>query len=534
MSPLASLPRQRAWLAVGALVCLAVLVALSLVVVTDLTGLSGLDNRLGTAPELYSYHHPLLVRVLLGIEIAFSTIPMAVATAVTAALLLWRRHLRTAAWTIGVMVGASVTTTVFKLVLHRHRPTWTEPVQVLRSYSFPSGHASAIASAAGVAIVLAVLLLHRRWPRALVTVVAIALVILVGLDRVFLGVHNPSDVIAGYAVGGLWALGSAVLFDPGGPRPARAPSASGVASRRQLHVVLNPIRVADVAGFQRRVEQQVQATEWSAPVWHLTTVEDPGRGMAERAAADAAELVLVVGGDGTVRTVCAALAGTGVSVGIVPAGTGNLLARNLGIPLRLHAAVDAALTGEDRVIDLARVTGDGIAEGQHFLVMAGMGFDAAIMAGANEWTKARMGWLAYVASAARHLMFAPVRLEVSIDGAEPTHHRARTVVVGNVGNLQAGMPLLPDAVVDDGLLDVVLLNPRGVWSWLPLALRVFRRGRRTDQTLTRMTGRTVSIRAHHDTVRQLDGDAIGTGRELHAECLHGRLLVRVPRRAGLR
>ena len=102
-------------------------------------------------------------------------------------------------------------------------------------------------------------------------------------------------------------------------------------------------------------------------------------------------------------------------------------------------------------------------------------------------------------------------------------------MVGNVGYLQAGMPLLPDAAIDDGQLDVVLLYPRRFLSWIPLAVRVLAKRPRTDDTINRMTGRTVSIRAGCDTPRQLDGDSIGPGRELHMECIHGRLLVRVPR-----
>ena len=160
--------------------------------------------------------------------------------------------------------------------------------------------------------------------------------------------------------------------------------------------------------------------------------------------------MLVCGGDGTVRTVCAELAGTGIPVGVVPAGTGNLLARNLDLPLYLNAAIDVALNGQDRAIDLVRVAGDGLGDDEHFLVMAGMGFDAAIMEGANEQIKAKVGWLAYVVAGLRNLMFPAVRVEISVDDGPFTKHRARTIVVGNVGFLQAGLPLLPDATIDDG------------------------------------------------------------------------------------
>jgi diacylglycerol kinase family enzyme len=151
------------------------------------------------------------------------------------------------------------------------------------------------------------------------------------------------------------------------------------------------------------------------------------------------------------------------------------------------------------------------------------------MEGVNEDIKKKVGWLAYVWSALKSLMFPAARVEVSVDGGEWTKHRARTVVVGNVGYLQAGMPLLPDAAIDDGKLDVVLLYPRRFLSWVPLAFRVLAKRPRTDETITRMTGRTVSIRAAVETPRQLDGDTIGPGHELHMTCIHGRLLVRVPR-----
>jgi diacylglycerol kinase family enzyme len=134
-----------------------------------------------------------------------------------------------------------------------------------------------------------------------------------------------------------------------------------------------------------------------------------------------------------------------------------------------------------------------------------------------------------VISGFKSLMFPAVRVEISVDGAEFTRHRARTVVVGNVGYLQAGMPLLPDASLDDGLLDVVVLYPRRFPSWFRLAYRVLAKGSRTDDLVNRMTGHTVVLRTSADTPRQLDGDSIGSGTELTMVCVHGRVLVRVPR-----
>jgi len=357
-------------------------------------------------------------------------------------------------------------------------------------------------------------------------------VVLVGADRLFLGVHFVSDILGGVALASAVVLGWLAAYDPTPRSIAEVtdplPSDAPVADRKRLAVILNPVKVDDVGRFRALVEELAGDAGYGHVDWHETTPEDTGYGMAHAAAVAGADLALAVGGDGTVRAVCEELAGTGIPVGIVPAGTGNLLARNLDVPLYLRSAVDVGLNGQDRAIDMVEVSGDHM-DDSVYLVMAGMGFDAAIMEGVNEQVKARVGWLAYVFSALRALMFPAIRVEISIDGAPFTKHRARTIVVGNVGSLQAGMPLIPDASIDDGRIDVVLLYPRKFLSWVPLAARVLSRSRRNDETITRMSGREVVVRAHADAPRQLDGDLIDPGREIRARCIHGRLLVRVRR-----
>jgi YegS/Rv2252/BmrU family lipid kinase len=523
------LTSSRRRLLTGAAVCLLVLVTLTVLYETDAHGLDHWDNDLGSGPQAWTFHHVAVQHFLLFVQAAFSTVAITVYTVVAAVLLAVRKHVRAAVWTAGVMLVTGLSTYLLKGLLQRGRPVWPHPVTTQSSWSFPSGHAASIAAAVGVTIVLTLMFVRRRQLRRTITVLAVGVGLLVGLDRVFLGVHNVSDVLAGYALGGFWVLVGLVVYSPMARPKQLEAFTNPVPTSRQLAVVLNPVKVEDAVAFRALVEQSAAVTGWGSPAWYTTTIEDPGRSMAESAAISGAEMVIVCGGDGTVRTVCAELAGTGISVGIIPAGTGNLLARNLGIPLYFQAAIDVALQGQDRAIDIVKVTGDGIPDDQHFMVMAGMGFDAAIMEGANEQIKAKVGWLAYVVSGIRNIMFPAVRVEICVDDGEWTRHRARTIVIGNVGHLQGGMPLLPDAAIDDGVLDVVLLHPSRFLSWIPLAVRVISRGRRTDDLVNRMTGQTVSVRCHSDTPRQLDGDPIGAGRELRAECVHGRLLVRVPR-----
>jgi diacylglycerol kinase family enzyme/membrane-associated phospholipid phosphatase len=505
------------------------IVLASLLVVTRPELADRVDRGFGMPIAAFADRHPWIETTAEVVAALTRFPPMLLYTVVVAGVLVAKGFRRPALWIVAVSCLTASTTTVLKVLFGRPRPEYSH--MALRDLGFPSGHSSGMACAAGLAIVLAAVFLRRRNQRRLVAAVGVGLTLLIGLDRLLLGVHGVLDVLTGYAVAAVWVSLAAYVVDPT-PRLGAAPSpraAEPATGPRRLTVILNPAKLEDPDDFRRLVDARARELGYGDPAWAHTTVEDPGRSMAEQAVRDGTELVLVCGGDGTVRTVCAALAGTGIPVGVVPAGTGNLLARNLALPLYLNGAVEVALTGLDREIDLVRVSGDGLGDDEHFLVMAGMGFDAAIMEGANDAVKARIGWLAYVVSAARNLTFPAVRIEVSLDGGPATRHRVRTIVVGNVGFLQARLPLLPDATLDDGLIDVVLVNPRRFLDWLLVVARVLFRGTKLDDTVNRMTARTVVIRAATGTPRQIDGDPVGAGRELTCECLAGQLVVRVAR-----
>ncbi len=524
--------RPRAWTLSWAAVCLVLLALLSALVSAEWAPLARVDRALSKPLADWASGRETTRDVLHVFELATGTVAVIVTAALVAALLAAQSHRRAAAYLAGVVAATVPSVFLLKQFFGRVRPEWQNPIGGLDNAAYPSGHAAYAAAVCGVLAVITMMLVRRPGMRHLFLVLLVVFGAMICLNRLLLGRHYVTDVTAGLLLGAFILLVGKVLYSPlpRGHAVSAQPLVESVpASKRDLAVVLNPIKVEDVGQFKSIVSAMARESGWSEPTWHATTVEDPGTGQAHQAAVDGADLVLVCGGDGTVREVCTELAGTGIPVGIVPAGTGNLLGRNLHLPLYFRSAIDVALNGQDRAIDMVRVSGDGVDE-TCFLVMAGMGFDAAIMEGVNEDIKKKVGWLAYVLSALKALMFPAMKLEVSVDDGPVTKHRARTVVVGNVGSLQGGMTLLPDAAIDDGQLDVVMLYPRKFLSWIPLVVRVLsRREERAEESIARFTGQKVVIRASTDVPRQIDGDSIGQGRELVCENIHGRLLVRVPR-----
>lgn len=293
-------------------------------------------------------------------------------------------------------------------------------------------------------------------------------------------------------------------------------------------VVVNPIHVDDLAQLHTQITRVCADLGWAPPLWLETTVEDPGGGQARIALAAGADVVLACGGDGTVRHVARVLAGSGTPLGLLPTGTANLLARNLAMVLDDPAkATRIALSGTNRAVDVGRVLIDDRAEEQVFMVMAGVGFAAAIMAGASHQLKDRLGSLAYFVSGIRALRAPRASITLAVDGRIEPPRRVRTVVVGNCGNLLAGLVLMPAARVDDGLLDVVSIGPRGILGWLAVTARVLARRCRGHRIVQHWQGRTVIISAETPQQAQLDGDPVGEVRGLRMSVDPGALLVRV-------
>ena len=293
-------------------------------------------------------------------------------------------------------------------------------------------------------------------------------------------------------------------------------------------IVVNPTKFEDLSTVKDQFAGLCGGHGWSEPRWYATTAEDPGEGQARQAVSEGAGLVCPLGGDGTVRSVASALAGTDVPMGLLPGGTGNLLARNLRLPVDdLEAALTVALTGRDVQIDVGEVIWDDD-QPAVFLVMAGMGLDAEMMAGVDEGLKRRVGWLAYAVSGARALFRLGFAVRVRADAERAVSQHARAVVVGNCGELAGGLQLMPEASLIDGKLDTVLASPNSIAGWLALWLNVVSGRRRGHGSLVRLVSNRVQVATREPVEAQLDGDAVGRRRLMTCTVRPSALAVRLP------
>ncbi|MEJ7800702.1 MAG: diacylglycerol kinase family protein [Ilumatobacter sp.] len=233
--------------------------------------------------------------------------------------------------------------------------------------------------------------------------------------------------------------------------------------------------------------------------WSPTTEDDPGPGQAREAIDSGSDTVIACGGDGTVRAIAETIAGSSVQLGVIPLGTGNLLAGNLDIPIGL-AAVPVALSADAETLDL------GVVNDEKFAVMAGVGFDAAMIRDANSNVKSRFGSLAYVISAGRNLPARIVKATVRIDGEEVWSGRTAMVLVGNCGSVTGGLEVFPDASPTDGILDVAVLTAEKAKDWAGLLWRLVRNKPQPPELVKRFTGMTIEVDLDRPVPYELDGE----------------------------
>lgn len=297
----------------------------------------------------------------------------------------------------------------------------------------------------------------------------------------------------------------------------------------RVGVVLHATK-PDAAENETLIRSLVAEAGWADPEVFPTTAASYGEEQAAAALAAGCDLVIACGGDGTVRMAAQALRHTGVPLGIIPSGTANIFARNLLLPLRdRRAAARIALHGSTAPVDLggATLTVRGEAEEHVFLVLTGIGNDAATVLDTDERLKQRLGWFAYAAAAARHALRAPVPMTVTYPANPPREIRAWSVIAGSCGKVPGGIEIFPGAIIDDGVLDVMEVTVGNPLQWLPIGAKGFLHLRAGVPGLRHLLMPGLSVVPERPLPVQVDGDVIEEVDRLEVGLDHRALEVRV-------
>jgi YegS/Rv2252/BmrU family lipid kinase len=259
------------------------------------------------------------------------------------------------------------------------------------------------------------------------------------------------------------------------------------------------------------------------PLWYEARSTKQIPDLVREAMAAGAETIFIWGGDGSVQRGVDVVAGSEVDLAILPAGTANLLARNLGIPIDLTAAVDIGLGGDRRRLDV------GVLNDERFAVMAGVGYDALVMREADDTLKRHLGQLAYVVSGTRATKMKSRKVRVTVDDKLWFEGRATCVLLGQMSAFAGGIRVFPRSRPDDGLLDVGVVTAETPLQWARVLSRLVV-GRAAGSPFTQMTqGRLIDIKLSRRMAYEVDGGARKETKRLHASVEPGALLVRVPR-----
>jgi YegS/Rv2252/BmrU family lipid kinase len=285
-------------------------------------------------------------------------------------------------------------------------------------------------------------------------------------------------------------------------------------------------RKKDLDGGLLELRRVLDAHGVSDPLWYEIS-KSRKAGKRARAALDAgADLVFAWGGDGTVQRCVDALAGSGLPIAILPAGTANLLATYLEVPKSLEEAVRIGLNGRRRKLDV------GVMNGERFGVMAGAGFDARLIRDADRGLKDRLGQVAYFWTALRAMRGDPVQAHVRLDGVTAHEGPISMLLLANVGTITGGVTAFPDAAPDDGLLDVGIVTAKGALQWARVFGRVAARRPHRSPFATVAQAREVSVRLDAALPYELDGGERGTTRTLEAHVESSAVTFCVPDPGG--
>jgi diacylglycerol kinase family enzyme len=271
--------------------------------------------------------------------------------------------------------------------------------------------------------------------------------------------------------------------------------------------------------------RDVLEAERIEPLWFEVPKSKHAPKAVRAALKQGAELVLAWGGDGMQQRCIDVLAGTGVPLGILPAGTGNLLATNLEIPMTVPEAVAVALRGERRAMDT------GVANGEHFAVMAGAGFDALMIKDADGTLKDRLGRAAYLWTGLKNISAAQVEGRVKVDGTLFYEGQLSCVLVGNVSKVFASIEAFDGARHDDGLLEIGVVSASTPLEWTRAVTRVVVDRAEKSPFVDVTRGKKIRITLKRKLAYEIDGGDRPPTRKLKIDVQPGSVQVCVPVRA---
>lgn len=261
----------------------------------------------------------------------------------------------------------------------------------------------------------------------------------------------------------------------------------------------------------------------SDPQWREVARSRKAPEQVAEAVEQGADLIFVWGGDGIVQRCVDGLAEAKSTVAIVPAGTANLFASNLGIPRELEA--ELGLNGERRDVDVGRMNGE------RFAVMAGVGYDALVIGGASRKMKQRLGRLAYIAAALRNLRMTQFRARIDVDGERWYEGKATCILFGNVGKAFGGIEIFDQARTDDGLLEIGVTNARGIVQWARMFARLRFSSASKSPFVHMRRGRTADVTLRKKVPYELDGGRRTKRKTFHVEIEPAAISIGVPAKA---
>lgn len=422
------------------------------------------------------------------------TIPVSAAglALMISARLAWKRW-RDALFVLAALSGEVLIFLGITMLVDRNRPKVPHLDIAPPTSSFPSGHTAATVVLWGAIAVLTTEHCSRNFLRKLAVTMMFVAPVVLGLSRMYRGMHFLSDVIAGALLGAVWLFLALRGVRHGGAR--RRELGPGKGHTRGVRTARSPCPAGrDDQGRSRRDGDDRGDRSRGRPRMCLR----------RRRHADGL------------------LAQTNVPLAVLPGGTGNLLAINFDIPLELEDAVDVALNGERRRIDV------GATEHHRFAIMCGLGFDAAMLRDTSEQLKACVGALAYVVSGLRNLRRPATQFTIVLDGKQTISSTGQAILVGNVGRVQGGLAVLPDADPCDGLLDVAVVEADGIAQWVKVVYRVMFKRHKDDRHVRFFQARAVEVHADCDFPLELDGEVLGDTDHLNVRILEAALVLCVP------